>query len=58
MKTLHINSKKKFIFAIFKKFYNYYKIAIKYIALYLHKINKLAKQIWKTLIIIKNLLLI
>lgn len=58
MKILYPDSEKEFISTMLKEFCNYYIIAIQYIALYLHKKNKLTKQGWKILAIIKDWLLI
>lgn len=58
MKILYADSEKKFISTMLKEFCNYCIIAIQYVALYLHKENRLTKQGWKILAIINDWLLI
>lgn len=58
MKVFHINNSREFIFTNLKKFCNKKGTLIKYIAPYIYKKNRLAKQEWQIIVIIKDLLLI
>lgn len=58
MKTFCIDGKGEFIFAKLKNICNKKDISIKYAAPYMHKENGLAEQGWKTVVIMKDSLLI
>lgn len=58
MQALHINKRRKFISTKLKKFCDKRNIKIKYTAFYIYEENGIAEQGFKTIITIKNLLLI
>lgn len=58
MKTLHADGEGEFIFAKLKNIYNKKGISIKYAAPYMHNKNELAEQSWKTVVTMKDSLLI
>lgn len=58
MKVLQVDRGGEFIFAKLQTFYKRHSIAIKYIALYIYKKNGLAKRGWRTIVMIKDSILI
>lgn len=58
MKTLYTNGGIEFISIRFCNFCKKWGIIIKYTALYMYKENKLAKRGWKTIVAIKDTMLI
>ena len=58
MKALHVDRESEFISAKLKDICDKKGISIKYAASYMHKKNELAEQSWKTIVIMKDSLLI
>ena len=58
MKALYTDGRGEFISAKLKDIYNKKGISIKYTAPYMHKENRLAEQGWKTVVTMKDSLLI
>lgn len=58
LKMLRTNNREEFILAKLKDFYNQTRITIKYTEPYIHKENGLTKRGWRTIMIIKDSMLI
>lgn len=58
MKSLCANKREEFILVKFRDFYKRKGISIKYAALYMHKENGLVERRWRTIVTIKDSLLI
>lgn len=58
MKVLQVDGSGEFISTKLRLFYEKRGIVIKYTAPYIHKENKLVEQRWRTIVTIKDLILI